>query len=167
MRLEHVIDLCRAFQAANLSFWVDGGWGVDALLGTQTRAHSDLDLAVLRNDLSAFAAVLEGRGYVRADRPDDPNWNWVLQDGCGRSVDLHGFTPDALGNGVLGDPGDGLMYPALSLEGAGVIGDIPLRCIAAPFVLQFRNSFEPRDVDRLDVMAICSRFDLPKPSRFV
>ena len=30
---------------AGVTAWVDGGWGVDALLGVISRVHSDLDLA--------------------------------------------------------------------------------------------------------------------------
>lgn len=33
-----------ALDARDAEVWVGGGWGVDALLGEQTRQHSDLDL---------------------------------------------------------------------------------------------------------------------------
>lgn len=29
---------------AKIEAWLEGGWGVDALLGKQTRTHDDLDL---------------------------------------------------------------------------------------------------------------------------
>ena len=29
-----------------IDIWLDGGWGVDALLETETRAHNDIDLFV-------------------------------------------------------------------------------------------------------------------------
>ena len=166
MELEHVTDLCRFFEKADLAFWIDGGWGVDALLERQTRPHSDLDLAVLRSDLPAFERVLRAQGYARADRPGDADWNRVFQGRSGRSVDLHGFVPDAHGNGILGDPAQGAMYPAGALDGNGMLGNVRVRCVAAPFVLGFRNGFEPRPVDRLDVAALCARFSLPRPSRF-
>lgn len=35
-----------AMDTAGLRTWVAGGWGVDALLGRQTRVHRDLDLAL-------------------------------------------------------------------------------------------------------------------------
>jgi len=35
-----------------------GGWGVDALLGTQTRDHGDLDVAIDARHLEAFAEAL-------------------------------------------------------------------------------------------------------------
>jgi hypothetical protein len=31
------------FRSQGITVWLDGGWGVDALLGRQTRPHSDLD----------------------------------------------------------------------------------------------------------------------------
>lgn len=166
MRLEHVITLCRSFEVANLPFWVDGGWGVDALLGEQTRPHSDLDLAVQCDDLPAFQRALGLQGFARADRPGDPYWNWVLRNTGGRSVDLHGFVLDQQGNGILGDPANGEMYPAGAFDGNGTLGGIKVRCIAAQFVLGFRNGFDPRAVDHHDVAALCDRFDLALPSRF-
>lgn len=160
------MTLCRASQFAGLAFWVDGGWGVDVLLGGQTRPHSDLDLAVRLEDLPAFASVLASYGYMRADREGDPAWNWVLRDRHGRSVDLHGFVLDEGRNAILGDPADGAMYPAGSLEGMGELAGVTLPCVAAAYILLFRNSFEPRPVDHLDVQALCERFGLPRPSRF-
>lgn len=43
MKIEDVLHLRRNFEAASLPYWIDGGWGVDALLGEQTKQHSDLD----------------------------------------------------------------------------------------------------------------------------
>src|SRR5258708_7387144 len=39
--------------------WIDGGWGVDALLGHQTRKHDDLDVAVHHSNLSTLCNLLE------------------------------------------------------------------------------------------------------------
>ena len=37
------ISLC---EENNIEFCLDGGWGVDALIGHQTRPHEDIDVAV-------------------------------------------------------------------------------------------------------------------------
>ena len=166
MKLEHVVELCRSFDGAGLAFWIDGGWGIDALLAEQTRPHSDLDLAVKLNDLPAFQEVLVAQGYSRSNRAGDADWNWVLRDSTGGFVDLHGFVFDQHGNGVLGDPAEQAMYPAGALDGLGVLGGLKVRCVDAPFVLTFRNGFEPRAVDYHDVAALCARFGLARPSRF-
>jgi lincosamide nucleotidyltransferase A/C/D/E len=166
MELEHLVRLCRSFEEEGLAFWIDGGWGVDALLGKQTRPHSDLDLAVKHGDLLIFRRVLQTQAYSRVYRAGNTDWNWVFQDPAGRSIDLHGFVPDGQGNGVLGDPVEGAMYPAGALDGIGMLGGIEMRCVAAPFVLKFRNGFEPRPVDHHDVAVLCARFGLVRPSRF-
>lgn len=65
-----------------------------------------------------------------------------------------------------GDPANGEMYPAGAFEGVGRIGLTNVSCIAAPFVLGFRNGFEPRDVDYHDVNALCAEFGLALPCSF-
>ena len=46
MDSSQVVELFRAFAAADLRVWLAGGWAVDAIVGRQTRAHGDMDLAV-------------------------------------------------------------------------------------------------------------------------
>lgn len=166
MDLAAVFAVCRCLTRHGIAFWVDGGWGVDALLGIQTRPHADLDLAVYLTDLADCGDALAILGYERATTPDNPDWNPVLRGPTG-VVDLHGFTIDTYGNGILGDPADGAMYPAGSLKGVGRLSGEKVCCIAAEYVLQFRGSFEPREVDRQDVAALCERFGLALPRRFL
>jgi lincosamide nucleotidyltransferase A/C/D/E len=47
--------------AAGYSVRVAGGWGIDALVGRQTRVHRDLDLAL---DSSNQAAALRAPGRL-------------------------------------------------------------------------------------------------------
>lgn len=166
MELATVTRLCRAFAAEGLAVWIDGGWGVDALLGTQTRTHSDLDLAIYLADAPRFARLLTQLGYACVTPPENRAWNPVWRHPTDGAVDLHGFVMNAHGQGVLGAPSENSCYPTGALEGVGILGDLHVRCIAAPFVLQFRNGFAPRAVDHHDVAALCARFGLDPPSRF-
>src|SRR5207244_1473979 len=47
--------------------WLDGGWGVDALLGSQHRAHEDLDIVVALVDVDRVISALEELGYRTAE----------------------------------------------------------------------------------------------------
>jgi hypothetical protein len=61
--LGEVLGVLADLTGAGCSVWVAGGWGVDALVGRQTRLHRDLDLALdARNETVALRA-LERRGY--------------------------------------------------------------------------------------------------------
>ena len=44
--LEDVVAVMQCLSDDGLDAWLAGGWGVDALLGSQTRLHTDLDLVV-------------------------------------------------------------------------------------------------------------------------
>jgi lincosamide nucleotidyltransferase A/C/D/E len=46
MREPEVIDFYERMTDLGITVWVDGGWGVDSLLGRQTRLHKDLDIAI-------------------------------------------------------------------------------------------------------------------------
>ena len=61
-----VLDVLDALGSAGLDVWVDGGWGVDALVGEQTRPHEDLDLVVARSDVPRAEAALRPLGFAPA-----------------------------------------------------------------------------------------------------
>ena len=91
MVLQDVQRLVVRVQERGVDFAVGGGWAVDALLGNQTREHSDLDLWVRAEDLHDVLSVFVEEGIDRIlPWPGDRPWNWVVHDGR-RKVDLHLF----------------------------------------------------------------------------
>ena len=46
MAATDVIKFYSDLEKSGITIWIDGGWGVDALLGKQTRLHADLDIAI-------------------------------------------------------------------------------------------------------------------------
>src|SRR4051794_35884541 len=78
--------------ARDAEVWVGGGWGVDALLGDQTREHSELDLWLDAHTIGPLFVTLS---EVRIDRmfpwPGDRPWNFVLHAGGHLRIHLHCF----------------------------------------------------------------------------
>jgi len=58
MKPEDAAELYSLLVDQGVGLWVDGGWGVDALLGEQTRPHKDLDIFVRLDDLATMIQVL-------------------------------------------------------------------------------------------------------------
>lgn len=158
---QDVIDLYRDLENAGVYIWIDGGWAIDAVLGRETRAHSDLDIAIEDRAVSALRRHLAQRGFQEAPRADT-RWNFLLSDDAGRHVDVHVVVLDDR-KGVQGEAVDGIRYPAGSLSGAGVIAGVAVRCVRADDLLQFKTSYPPRPVDRADVAALCALLGRPVP----
>jgi lincosamide nucleotidyltransferase A/C/D/E len=57
-----VVALYLRLQAVGIPIWLDGGWGVDALLGEQTRPHDDLDIVVEERHLLRLRATIQAPG---------------------------------------------------------------------------------------------------------
>ncbi|HEX9012539.1 MAG TPA: hypothetical protein VF813_03450, partial [Anaerolineaceae bacterium] len=109
---DDVIEIIQLLHQNHIEVCVDGGWGVDALIGEQTRAHTDLDVAVQHKDVPQIRALLEARGYRDVPRDDTKDCNFVLGDDRGRLIDIHSYTFDSAGNLVYG-----IAYPFDSLQG--------------------------------------------------
>ncbi|TMK81175.1 MAG: hypothetical protein E6G47_04320 [Actinobacteria bacterium] len=46
MQSGDVTDILERLEHAGIDVWLNGGWGVDALLECQTREHQDLDITI-------------------------------------------------------------------------------------------------------------------------
>ena len=161
MTAPDALELLRLFEAHGLEVTLDGGWAVDALLGSQTRPHSDLDIALPHIQVPELRALLEGLGF--ADVPRDDTWecNFVLGDARGRLVDVHSFTFDSQGNRVLG-----VAYPFDSLTGFGSIQGHFVRCITPEWLVKFHTGYKLDMDDYHDVKALCEHFSLPLPEDY-
>ncbi len=161
MTADAAVALLRLFAEHEIAVHVDGGWGVDALLGEQTRPHADLDIAMQHADVPRLRALLAERGYREIPRDDSWTCNFVLADAAGHEVDVHSYEFDADGEVIFGVP-----YPAASLTGEGKIGDLPVACIAPMWLVEFHRGYELDWDDYRDVAALCARFELEMPQDF-
>ncbi|MGW5107870.1 nucleotidyltransferase domain-containing protein [Nocardia sp. NPDC004123] len=158
MEAADVLDLHRACARAGITIWIDGGWCVDALLGEQTRPHSDLDIAVRRCQADRVREILTGMGYLADPGPDHTAWNYVMAKGPHTPVDIHVFDHDADGRVTYG-----IDYPADSLTGTGTIDGEKVDCIAAPWMFTFKTAYPPAPKDRADVQALAAKFGFAIP----
>ena len=62
MTAEQVLTVMTRLIESGSEAWLDGGWGVDALLGKQTRDHHDLDLVVELTQIDAIEEMLKELG---------------------------------------------------------------------------------------------------------
>lgn len=161
MPAEKVTELYRLFEDNAIEIWLDGGWGVDALLEEQTREHADLDIVVQRKDVAKMRSLLEERGYTDIDRDDTGERNFVLGDGT-YEIDVHAITIDENGVGLYNSEKNE-HFSAGSLNGVGTINGLKVRCIAPEWTVQFHTGYELSNADRHDVRAICDKFGVPLP----
>ncbi len=160
------VEIIGLLESAGVTVWVDGGWGVDALLGEQTRSHADLDIDVPATDLPALHRALAAHGFEHTPAPDDRAWNFVMTDRRGRALDVHVLTMDGAGNGWYGPPGDQrLGWPAEDLTARGTIAGRPVRCPTARWQVDSHDGYVLDSDDRADLRALCRRFGLSVPDR--
>jgi 2'-5' RNA ligase len=63
-----VLDVLELLHRAGVPCWLVGGWGVDALVGRQTRRHSDVDVGLEWRFLEQAMRSLEGDGFVAVEQ---------------------------------------------------------------------------------------------------
>ena len=156
-----VVEIVQLLNQNHIDVCIDGGWGVDALLGEQTRTHGDLDIAVQHRDVAQVRALLEARAYKDVPRDDTRDCNFVLGDNQGHQIDVHSYTFDSAGNHVYG-----VEYPADSLTGTGSVNGHPVSCISPEWMVKFHTGYELDANDYRDVLALCQRFDIELPSEY-
>ncbi len=161
MKSEDVLALVKLMASHNIDICIDGGWGVDALLGEQTREHDDLDIAVQHKDVPQLRMVLKEQGYKEIPRNDSTEFMFVLADDAGRKIDVHSYTFDAKGSHIAG-----VEYPLESLSGEGVIGDQQVKCIAPEWVVKFHSGYDLDKNDYHDIKLVCQKFGLPLPEEY-
>jgi lincosamide nucleotidyltransferase A/C/D/E len=167
MSSEDVLAVVNLLEASHCTVWIDGGWGVDALLGRQTRPHLDLDLAIALADVAtAQNVLLRLLGY--AVFQDEMPTRLDLRDNADHRIDFHPLSFDDRGNGRQQLP-DGAwgVYLATGLAGIGFVNGQRVRCLSPGLQLQFHLGYEPDEDDRRDVAMLCQHFGLAVPDRYL
>jgi lincosamide nucleotidyltransferase A/C/D/E len=151
---EDVLEVLDALEKASVRYWVAGGWGVDVLVGSETRAHRDLDLAVGAADYETCMAAVDGLGYTI-----ETNWLPVRVEVAARGerwVDIHPVTFDAEGLGIQGDPaGVHFLYPPTAFAIGRLAGRV-VPCLSVEQQMLFHSGYELRPQDDHDLRLLAA-----------
>ncbi len=180
---EDVVDLYSGLLARGVQLWVDGGWGIDALLGRQTRPHKDLDAIVAFGDLPALARFLGGRGFALKEIWSENLWTpcpeppaligrerpaaeaataFVLHDGSGCELDFHVVRFDEHGHEIPAWNSD-FVFPPEAFAGLGIVGSTRVRCLSAETHMRTHTGYVLKESDVHDLRLLHDRFGIDYP----
>jgi lincosamide nucleotidyltransferase A/C/D/E len=152
MTLEQVVAVMDILRSLSCQFWLEGGWGVDALVGRQTRPHRDVDIdfdGTLEEEV--LAALLHVGYAIEMDwRP-----NRVELGAPGRGwIDLHPLVLHDEGNARQAALGGGWHEFPRTFFTVGRLGDVSVPCVSLEAQRLFHSGYEPRAVDRHDLAVL-------------
>jgi predicted N-acetyltransferase YhbS len=161
---EVVLEILDLLEGSGVEVWVDGGWGVDALLGYESRAHDDLDVVVALERVGRIRAALGARGFVLVE--EHLPVRFVLGHPRLGRVDFHTVSFDEAGGGVQPQPyGGTFRYPPEGFT-FGRILDRRVRCVSAEVQVLCHMGYEPGPKDAHDVLRLHRRFAVPLPPAY-
>lgn len=150
MPADEVCAVLDWLDAVGITALVVGGWGVDALVGVQTRAHHDLDVVVAADGRApqAAAARLGALGYFmvreRMDGGQIMPIRRIFADDVGHTIDLlpvdltsHPFAPSK--------------HPRDEPFVRGTIGHRWVRCASGPLQRKLHSGYRLRPIDDHDL----------------
>lgn len=161
----HVMD---ALAADGVPCWLAGGWGVDALLGAETRRHSDIDIVVgdFEHDAPRAARVLESLGFEHVKSEVAGVWmpfSSRFEDDVGCGVEVLGIDWGHLRGVLAFDPGRSPRWTGSCEELAGEVfaeGSLAGRqvpCLSGSAQLLFHTGFSLKRTAEIDVSRLRSQ----------
>ena len=167
----------RRLSEKGIQLWLTGGWGIDALLGKETRPHKDLDALLLLDDMVRMNEILSAAGFVLKELWSENSWRidsqgkrtataFVLQDGEGREFDAHAISLDDQGNGVPAwEEVKEFLFTKASLAGKGMIADFPVRCISPEMQVYCHTGYELPEKQLRDLELLHQKFGVEYQAR--
>jgi lincosamide nucleotidyltransferase A/C/D/E len=167
MTAADVVRVLDALTEAGITVWLDGGWGVDALVGDETREHYDLDMVVSAEHLDLTLTSLAALGYQIAEdlRPT----RLVLAASDGRRIDFHPVVFEQNGSARqigAGPHGGDAVYPAAGFAGNGSVAGRSVACLTPSLLILHHLGYPPAEKDRHNVRLLCERFEIPLPGAY-
>ncbi|NLD76140.1 MAG: hypothetical protein GX643_05685 [Acidimicrobiales bacterium] len=166
MEAQDVLDVLSVLEEAGVKPTLEGGWGIEALLGAQHRDHGDVDLVI---DLRDVRPAVEALAEVGFDIVEHEGVQSVrLGDQYDRVIDLRSVAHDMSGNAWVStrDPDDGPPdFPAESFTYGWVAGrQVP--CISPELQAEMAREFDVSEDSAADLLRLGERFATPVPAEY-
>jgi lincosamide nucleotidyltransferase A/C/D/E len=159
---ESVVQVCRLLEENGVPVWLNGGWGVDALLKRETREHPDLDIIVPVECLNAAESALGDLGFLKDDHITQMPVRLVLRKSKELQIDIHPVTlkPDGSAEYIDFDQAGNLytfVHSAAGLSGVGMISGRIVRCTTAAEQIRQKTESATRHGDSPGFVQTVSR----------
>lgn len=158
MSVDRVHWFLALFDELGVEAWIDGGWGIDALLGKCTRNHGDLDIMISWEDSALLTEALVARGFVDIWTDDRKARNFVMGHRLHGIIDFHVIERTEGGGGVYG-PGElDWVINASELNAVGFIGGRKVRCLSVDYQVRSHAGYPLKATDFADLQALHERY---------
>jgi hypothetical protein len=81
LQLSALAQVAALLERAGIDHWLFGGWAVDFHVGSVTRPHYDVDLAVWMHDVPRIEELLVTDGWRHAPEPDEDGGTGYEREG--------------------------------------------------------------------------------------
>jgi lincosamide nucleotidyltransferase A/C/D/E len=166
---DQVLSLFLDMEAQGVRLWLMGGWGVDALVGRQTRPHHDVDVLVEVATLERFRERLHELGFEFQYLWDDETWSvhdqsWSNADAQptafvyahpdGREIDVHVVRRDEH-RGVMTLWNAPYEFTLGGLQGTGTVAGHRVRCLTREMQIEAHTGYDlpPHHVADLQLLS--------------
>ena len=146
------------FDELGIKVWIDGGWGVDALLGECTRNHQDLDIIISWEDSAILTAALSACGFVDIYTDDRKDRNFVMGHQSHGRIDFHVIELTEGGGAVYGPGEIDWIITESELNAVGFIGGRQVRCLSVDYQVRSHSGYTLQDTDFADLRALREKY---------
>ena len=157
---ESLFMILDVLEELNIRYWVDGGWGVDILIGEQTREHRDVDIDFDATSETILIDKLEKLGYqITTDwRPARVELSHPIHG----YIDIHPLIISDSGDAKQADLEGGWYHFKAEYFSEALFEGRTIPCISLEAQRIFHSGYELREVDKEDLKKL-EEIDKSKP----
>ena len=149
---EDLMTVISILEDAKITYWIDGGWGVDLLAGKQTRSHRDIDIDFDAQYTEKLLSILFQYGYSI-----DTDWGPVRIELYSEKygyLDIHPFVLNEDGTSKQASLEGGWYEFDKDLFGTVHFEGKVIPCISVKGQKLFHSGYELREKDKHDISII-------------
>ena len=160
MTVDMVHWFLNLFDKLGIKVWIDGGWGVDALLSEQTRKHQDLDIIISWEDSAILTEALFAHDFVDIHTDDRTVRNFVMGHPSHGMIDFHVVERTEDGGAIYGPGEIDWVISELELDAVGLIGGREVQCLSVDYQVRSHTGYPLQDTDFADMQALHQKFSV-------
>lgn len=170
-----LLEIYKDLETQGVRLFLDGGWGVDALLGKETRPHRDVDFIIDVSDVKKVTTYFQDHGFKPSEDEESFPWHFILES-SDAIADVHVVEFNSIGQASYGLKEWNAIFPAFAFRGLGRINGVEVRCLSAEYRVDCltvgygvvtRTGYSLKASDYKDIAKLCKHFNISMPEEYV